>query len=400
MGLAGGLQPPAVMARATHRRRRHRKLWIPLTILLVLVAIRAALPFAVEKYVNDRLDAMEDYDGHVGDVDLHLWRGAYSIEDVEVVKTEGRVSVPFFAAERVHLSVKWSALFDGALVGQIELQRPEINFVKGPSKADSQTRPADDWRDAVKDLFPLRIDKLEIANGEIHYREPGADPPFDLFLDGVHATLTNLTNSEDLSETLVARAKAEGRLMKSGRLELDLSVDPFAEKPTFDLNLAVRGVDLRAFNDFLRAYANLDVERGRASIYSEVQARRGAFRGYVKPLFEDLDVLRWQEEDESIPEKAWQAVAGTAAELLENQEKDRLATKVPLEGTFENPNPELWATVGGVLRNAFVEAFLHGVEGEIGLGRFRDKMGLPSKEDADKAREKREKKKDDDEADK
>jgi uncharacterized protein involved in outer membrane biogenesis len=382
------------MARPTHRRHRHRKLWIPLTILLVLVAIRAALPFVVEKYVNDELDAMEGYDGHVADVDLHLWRGAYSIEDVEIVKTEGKVDVPFFAAERVDLSLKWSALFDGALVGEVELQRPAMNFVKGKSKATSQTEPAEDWRETVKELFPLKIDELRIVNGEIHYREPGADPPFDLYFDQVQATLANLTNSEDLSETLVATAKAEARLMKSGRTTLDLSIDPFAEKPTFDLNLAVRGVDLREFNDFLRAYANLDVERGRASIYAEVQARRGAFKGYVKPLFEDLDVLRWEEEDESVPEKAWQAVAGTAAELLENQDKDRLATKVPLEGTFDNPNPELWATVGGVLRNAFVEAFLHGVEGEIGLGRFRENVGWPSKDDEKKAREK---KKDEDE---
>jgi uncharacterized protein involved in outer membrane biogenesis len=154
-----------------------RKYLIPLVIVAVLVAIRAAMPWAVEKYVNDRLDAMEGYDGHIGDVDIHLWRGAYTIDDVKIVKTEGKVSVPFFEAEQVDLSVKWSALFDGALVGEIELQHPKINFVKGKSKASSQTKPAKDWRETVKDLFPLKIDKLEIVNGEIHFKEPGPSRP-------------------------------------------------------------------------------------------------------------------------------------------------------------------------------------------------------------------------------
>lgn len=33
------------------------------------------------------------------------------------------------------------------------------------------------------------------------------------------------------------------------------------------------------------------------------------------------------------------------------------------------PDADLWATVGGILKNAFLEALRRGLEGNIGLGK-------------------------------
>jgi hypothetical protein len=67
--------------------------------------LRIALPHIVRKYVNKKLDEMPEYDGRIGDVDIHLWRGAYSIQGIEIIKTEGDVPVPFFSSRRVMFSV-------------------------------------------------------------------------------------------------------------------------------------------------------------------------------------------------------------------------------------------------------------------------------------------------------
>ena len=65
---------------------RNRKLVIGLlAVVLFLVAARVAMPYLVEDYVNDKLAALDSYDGHVGDIDIHLWRGAYSIDDIEIL---------------------------------------------------------------------------------------------------------------------------------------------------------------------------------------------------------------------------------------------------------------------------------------------------------------------------
>ncbi len=68
---------------------------------LLLIAFRLALPSLVERYVNRKLSELPSYNGHIGEVDIHLYRGAYSIHHIEVVKKTGQVSVPFFSARAV-----------------------------------------------------------------------------------------------------------------------------------------------------------------------------------------------------------------------------------------------------------------------------------------------------------
>src|SRR5687768_17193010 len=82
--------------------RRKRRGWRRIGFLMLVLALgagvgRAMLPWAVRNYVNRTLDRNPLYAGTVGEVQLHLWRGAYSIQDVRVSKTTGNVPVPFFA---------------------------------------------------------------------------------------------------------------------------------------------------------------------------------------------------------------------------------------------------------------------------------------------------------------
>src|SRR5688572_502252 len=79
-------------------------------VVALLVAARIALPFIVEDYANRKLAALEAYDGHVGDIDIHLWRGAYSIDDIVIVKRGAKRPVPFFETRRLDLSVEWRSL--------------------------------------------------------------------------------------------------------------------------------------------------------------------------------------------------------------------------------------------------------------------------------------------------
>lgn len=70
-------------------KRSHRRHWVRgilFTLLLIVVAaviVRALLPGFVRDYVNRTLDRNQAYAGTIGIVQMHLWRGAYSISDVQ-----------------------------------------------------------------------------------------------------------------------------------------------------------------------------------------------------------------------------------------------------------------------------------------------------------------------------
>ena len=53
--------------------------------------------------------------------------------------------------------------------------------------------------------------------------------------------------------------------------------------------------------------------------------------------------------------------------MLKNQPKDQLATTIPVSGNFEKTDIELWATIGGILQNAFVRALVPKVDRNIDI---------------------------------
>lgn len=88
------------------------------SLLVLLIAIRIVLPYILLKFVNRELATIKGYYGHVDDIDVALIRGAYTIKKIRLDKTGGKIPVPFFSADVIDLSVEWSAIFSGALVGE------------------------------------------------------------------------------------------------------------------------------------------------------------------------------------------------------------------------------------------------------------------------------------------
>ena len=360
------------MANAAPRKmvrvRRARRWWaLALAATLLAAAARVALPVMLQRYVNHVLNRSEAYTGQIGDVDVALLRGAYRIEDVEILKRNGMVPVPLFRSEWVDLSIQWRALFDGALVGEIAFVRPQLNLVGADNSARQQTGAGVDWRDTVEDLFPVKINRVEVRDGSLHYRSFTTDPQVDVYLHHLDLLAQNLTNSRELSDR-VAKVTMRAIPMNAGKLRARISLDPFADRPDFDLDAEVTGADLTQWNDFLRAYLHFDVQAGGFAIYAELAAENDRFDGYVKPFLKNIDVLRFEEEreEQNLLASLWEGVVGVTAEIFQDQPHDRIATRIPISGTVEDPQLGFWATLGNVVRNAFVKSFVPQLEQSVG----------------------------------
>jgi hypothetical protein len=341
--------------------------WAVLSVVTILVGVRLMLPMWVQSYVNDKLDQIPEYDGQIGDVDLFLIAGAYSIEDVDVVKTTGEVPVPFFSGERVDFSVDWSELFHGAAVGEILVQRGKLNFVKGKTEGDTQTEIDSVWLEVVKDLFPFKINRFEIREGEVRFNDFHAEPKVDVYMTNLAAVCTNLYNTREFETELPADFRARGITLGEGEMDVHVKLDPLASEPKFDLELAIENMDLVALNNLLEAYGKFNVKRGTFEIFSEIAASGGTFDGYLKPFFKDLDVLELDQDAKNPLKLAWQAIIAGAMKIFKNHPEDQVATKIPVSGTFEKTDVGIWTAVVNVLRNAFVEAFSARLDKSINL---------------------------------
>lgn len=365
-------------------RGRGRRLLIILAIIAaVLIAIRLALAPVILHFANRKLDQIPEYRGHIADVELSLFRGAYQIKDLSLRKAQGASSVPFFAADLVDLSVEWGALLHGKLVGEVELHGPRLNFVVAPSKKASQTGIDSSWEDRSKELFPLDINRFQIYNGEIHFRDLTRTPKVDVHLDQIDALARGLTTRPHGKEALPATFHATGRAMDHAKMRLDMQLDPWAREPTFDMDAELTGLELKTLNDFLQAYAKVDAEGGTFALFTEMAAEKGRFKGYVKPILKDVKIFSPGKKDEGgLLQSAWEALVGGAENLLENKHKDQLATQVPLAGEFQDPSAGIWASVGYLLRNGFIRALSPALTHSIDFGDVtgRKKQGITPEE--------------------
>jgi len=342
--------------------------WTIVSLVVLIVAARLALPHVVKRYVNQQLNTIPEYRGSVADIDMQLIRGAYKIKGLKLEKVEGQVPVPFLSIPEVDLSVQWKELFHGSLVGEVELHRPQLNFVNGPSETEQQTGVGEEGKRSLESLFPFNLNRFQVNNGDIRFRDFHREPKVDIYITNLYATATNLTNSREVKDRLPAGVVARGKTIGDGEFDLVLRLNPLEKQPTFELAAGVTNVNLVALNDFMRAYGKFDVQSGTFQLFTEVAAADGRYEGYVKPFFQDLDIFDWDKErKKNVLQKFWQAIVAGVGALFKNQPENQLATRIPLQGNFEKTDIDVWATIGGILRNAFVRALLPKVDETIGV---------------------------------
>ena len=341
-----------------YHRLRHLSYWLA-GLILLLVCVRLALPYIVKDYVNHQLNNSNDYSGGIGRVTIHLWRGAYQIHDINIFKKTGKISTPFFSASTLDLSLQWSELIHGKLVTKIIMASPKVNFVSGPTKEQSQSGTENNWNDTLESLVPFKINSFVVTNGQIHFKNAYSDPPVDIYMTQLFGVATNLTNAREVKQALPAGVEASGKTLGDGRFDLQCKINPTAKTPTFQLNASLTNVDLTQLNDFLRAYGKFDVARGDFYVFTSFAAADDKYDGYVKVLFRNLKVFKWEKERKKDAFQIfWQAIVGTVATLLKNHPHDQLATKVPITGVFNQSDVHLWPTIQTLLQNAFIRALV------------------------------------------
>jgi hypothetical protein len=335
---------------------------------------------------------MNGYYGQVKDIDLALYRGAYKIKDIYLHKVDTVTSqeTEFFEAKLIDLSIQWEALFDGKIVGELEFQDARLRFTKDKAEPGEIKNDTNDFRKLLKDFMPLKVNRFEVINGVIQYIDEGSKPPVDIQMDNTHIIAENLKTEKDES-LLPATVFAEANVYQ-GHLTVNMKLDPFAKLPTFDMNAELKETHLPDLNNFFKAYAKIDVNKGIFGLYTEIASKQGKFVGYVKPIIKDLDILGIEDRKDNILQKAWESITGLAGQALKNQRYDQVATKVPLKGTLDDTQANIWYAVMEVLKNAFIQAIQPSIDQEINISSVNAEQG-EIKLDGEGEKEKKEEKK-------
>lgn len=349
------------MCLSVMKKRYRWPLWTLIAVIVVLVALRLALPTIVRNVLNHRMDRMGDYHGHVADVDLNLWRGAYSLNDLRITKVSGKVPVPLLNTRSMDIALSWNALLHGAIRATVDFDHPVLNFVDSNSKKSSQAGRGVDWRKQLDNLIPIRLDEVNVHDGTITFHNFVSKPRVDLKATDVQASVTNLTNAKGSKGSRVASMRVSADILGEAPLQSTASFDPLGDFQDFKFTLRVLRIQLTKLNDLARAYAGLDFASGHGDFVMELEARDGQLRGYAKPLFKDMKIFSWKQDVEKEKENpfrvAWEAIVNGVTWIFKNHKVDQFATRVPISGRIDNRKIGTWRAIVNVLHNAFVQAY-------------------------------------------
>ena len=354
-----------------------KKAKILLLVIVILIALRIALPYILLHYANKTLAEVNGYYGHVSDIDVALYRGAYTLDNFYLNKVDEKSDkqTEFMSARTVDLSLEWKALFQGKLVGRLIFEQPSLRFTKNVVELKDVAKDTSDFRELLKDFMPMEVNLCEIQDGNLRYIDNTGSPKLDVAIEHMNGTASNLRNVYSPEEVLPANVDFTGHI-HDGIMVFAMKLNPLAKQPTFDLNTSVERTNLVKLNDLFKAHGNFDVNKGEFNMYMEAAAKDGKFTGYVKPIIQGLDVVSWKGQDrkDNFPQKIWESIIGGAAEVLENQKKDQIATKINFKGNIENPETNILEVVFIVLQNAYVEALRPSIENQINLSKLAKTM--------------------------
>ena len=334
---------------------RRRAAAAAMLVALVLAAARLALTPLVEARLRRSLAQMKDMRGTFSSLDLSLLHLSGTVHDLQIEKLsrEGH-RTPYVQVARTEIGLHWGALVRGHLVGAAELDHPKISLVSSPRPAETQgVSEAPELGKKLQALQPFRLDRFEIKDGEVLWIDAQVPERPRLWLHGIGATIENFATRAALARGEPSVLAASGTLQRSGQVSVFASADPLAKGLTFAGQARLEGLELNELGELLAATAGITPRRGTLDLSARFKAVDGHLTGGIKPVLKDPDV---QQAKPGLGAKLKAFLADLAIDILSDRVPGRnaVATTIPIEGEIQDPNAQLWPTVLGVVRNAFV----------------------------------------------
>ena len=136
----------------------------------------------------------------------------------------------------------------------------------------------------------------------------------------------------------------------------------------------------------LSSQRKIDVHGGEMSLYLEAIGKDGKYKGYLKPILRNLDLVGPEDRNDSLLKKIWERIVAALFSLLKNRRNNQVATRIPFEGSYDL-RINVFQVIGQALRNAFIEALKPGLDGIIRFPSVEDKEnGMDSRQEPGNAK--------------
>jgi Domain of Unknown Function (DUF748) len=247
--------------------RLSRRTWWTIAIFGGTIALAVLLSFlideplrrSVERQMNARLTG---YSVSIGKLRFHPIGLSLTLSDL-VFTQQANPEPPVGRIPRLDASVHWKALLSWKLVADFALDRPKlyVNLAHLRSEAaDPEPMAKHGWQEAFQAIYPLKINRFTIVNGEATYVDDGPFEPLELH--AVNVTADNIRNIRSRERDYPSAVHLDAVVFKKGKVSIDGHADFLAEPHLgIKADVALDGIELDYFKPVTRRY-NVVVNKG------------------------------------------------------------------------------------------------------------------------------------------
>jgi hypothetical protein len=298
-------------------------LWAGGSVLLILFVIIGAA-FLLDEPLRKRMEAdlnnrLKGYTVRIGRLDFHPIGLSLDLEESTIYQT-AHPDPPIAYIPNLSASVHWKALLHGLLVADWELDNPSVRFDLAQFSREARDEtPIKErgWQDAVKAIYPLKINRFVIRNADVTYIDKGPFRP--LRITKLNFLAENIRNVQSEEGTYPSPIEIEGVVFDAGKIKLAGNAD-FLAKPHVAIkgDLQLENITLDYFKPISERY-DLSLRKGVLSTDGSIEYASQTKKIMIKKITLDGVDADYISEARTAPAKEMAREAGKTARKYSNE---------------------------------------------------------------------------------
>ena len=337
------------LTKSERKSRRKRRFLRTLVVTVgLLIMIRIALPFVILRTINKELEVLPTYTCVVQDISMSLIDQSITLKGIKMTKKNGKIDVPFFVSGDINVFLE---SYEKRTV-KVIVETCILNLVKGKTKELSQLTIDDELKEMLKEI-PLKPNTFILHHAEVHFIEKYRSPNIDLSVKNITIDGRNIENSDGSAAKFPAILTINGEF-EGGKLKAVAKLNKQEKQPRVNLVSSLRPFQIKNARNFLKVYADLDVDSGTLAATSIINIYEGRMDGFIDPVAKNLVFHKdYDKEKPKLGKRIKQSLLDGVSKLL-GREEEKIETRIELHGTMGEVKIDVWKVVSEGLKNSFI----------------------------------------------
>jgi hypothetical protein len=272
--ISGGLPETSAPRRRKHSLATRFALGFAIGVGVIVIAVFIA-SFFVDGIMRPRIEAqmnskLKGYHVTLGHAHLQLLTLRLTLKRLIVVQN-AHPRPPVAELPLMRFRIHWTELLWLRVVANVGMWDPKIHIDQAQFTTEAKSKTSlreKGWQDALQSVYPFKINRFAIRNGDVTYIDPGSRP---LHLTNLNFVTDNIRNIHEPNNVYPSLFTAQTVVFDKGRLSLDgranYLMKPF---PGMVTHYVLSGAPLSAVTPASR-HVNLAIKGGTLSSEGNIE---------------------------------------------------------------------------------------------------------------------------------